>query len=188
MSGFINGMHRLSSGFSTECKAVLTSLKYNSCDGTEAVGAPNGCGSASGNVPDYFIGASGGGNIFTAACNVHDQCYSTLHSTRQACDVALGDSMRTVCLQIFDPTAVAWTTTPAGEVYELRSGCNLQAQAYETGLVSAMNQFKTWVQGRGLVWSFVAQALPSSEEAFQTAQHEAHCEYLKRKRENICGF
>jgi hypothetical protein len=172
----------------TSCQQALAAFDHLQCDGTERVGAPNGCGSTGGDVPDHFVGMPAAGNVFTSSCNAHDQCYSRVFATRQQCDVALGNAMRVVCAQIFDPDAVAWATTPPAEVYELQSGCNLQAQVYETALVSAMDSFKAWMQKRGIVGAIVADYLPSSIEAFDAAQHDAKCERAKTQRRNSCGF
>lgn len=170
------------------CKQAIAAFDYNQCDGTEQVGSPNGCGNSDGDVPDHFVGLPAAGNIFSSSCNAHDQCYSRTFATRQQCDVALGNAMRVVCGQIFDPDAPAWATTPPGEVYELLSGCNLQAQVYETALVSAMNSFKYWMQTHGVAGSIVAAFLPSSAEAFEAAQHDANCEYARERRRASCGF
>jgi len=82
-----------------ECAAIASKVD-SSCDlANPPLMDPNGCGSDGSEhlVPDYLF-VNGApvlrlGPIFSGACNLHDVCYGTHGSDKEACDMILHDDM-----------------------------------------------------------------------------------------------
>lgn len=172
-----------------DCQNALAAQELSQCSYEDLdLSPPNGCGSGASQsaVPDGFVGVPSLGPIFLDACNVHDTCYSTDSSHKPSCDVALGDSMRAVCAQRFDSNLPSWAGISLDQLLLLRSNCNAQAQAYETTLISDV--FRSYLQGIGAWNAFFSAVMPSSNAAYEAAQHNALCAKAKQTRQQFCGF
>lgn len=124
----------------------------------------NGCGKPGGfPIPDSLVvlddtydsslaaEAASFGNVFTAGCNLHDQCYATYSadSNKQECDEALEQDMV--------DSARAMIPTSRWTAFEL----NVKAQAY--------------AYSKGLAWGLIE--LIVSNAAYQVGQKEGKCRY-----------
>lgn len=171
------------------CGAALASLDELGCGVDDGVRprSVNGCGSGGADVPDYSVSAPTAGNIFTAACNAHDLCYGSFGSVKEDCDLKLGNAMRAVCAAYFDPNNPGWAEAVSlARRAQILSGCNLQSQAYETGLMSST--FQQWLAANlPSGWGWAAGQLPSAQDAFDAAQKEDACRDARAKKAQYCG-
>ncbi|MBI2396499.1 MAG: hypothetical protein HYV17_01790 [Xanthomonadales bacterium] len=149
------------------CRNANTALELAHCTVDDVVGPADGCGSGLSEpiVPDGYIGLDSTAYIFTAACNTHDGCYATPGQLKNVCDLELGNNMREACAEAFDPQNPIFATTNPEELARHRSQCNAQAQLYETGLM----------QGLPMLTHLTLDILPTSQAAYDEAQHEADC-------------
>ncbi|GAB1406185.1 hypothetical protein MASR1M8_01040 [Thermomonas brevis] len=109
----------------------------------------NGCGSSgiSGAVPDYLAAAPQLGNMFTAACNLHDVCYGTYNTNKNTCDAQLATDMYND----------AKREIPSSQWPRLEPYVRSQANAYAYGLADPLIEFFF------------------SNDAFNKAKTDAYC-------------
>src|SRR5690606_24316793 len=80
-----------------QCDAIAAKVPA-SCDlKNPPVFVANGCGRVGDPIPDHLmiegLVLSDFGQIFTGACNKHDECYSTYGTDKEACDLSLYTNM-----------------------------------------------------------------------------------------------
>jgi hypothetical protein len=62
----------------------------------------------------------------------------------------------------------------------------LIAPFYEISLIT--NIFRDYLNGLGTAGNIASWVLPSSQSAYDAAQHNAQCAKGKQDRERVCGF
>lgn len=137
-----------------KCAALVTEASQNQCDlSSVPILTPNGCGNNDFDVPDYLLARPSLGDIFRPACNDHDVCYGTFGTSKDSCDLVLGNKMRNTCSNLW-----------LGGITDMPlAACDEQASLYSGALQSP------------LVSKFI------SGPTFEQAQKEGHCRAIADK-------
>jgi len=134
-----------------QCATIEAQAAQNQCDlNNVPVLTRNGCGNKDFDVPDFLLARPSLGNIFTPACDDHDVCYGTFGTSKDSCDLVLGNKMRNACSAQF---AMGVTDMPF-------AACDEQASLYTGALQSPL--ISTFISG----------------PTFQQAQKEGLCRVI----------
>ena len=144
-----------------ECDAIAAKVS-GSCDlKNPPLMVTNGCGSGvtTNLVPDflsvYGVPVLRLGPIFEGACNMHDICYGTYFSSKEACDLSLNTNM--IKLARLRMTDAQWTTYgPFVKLQALGYSAGLQAPFIDGISGEAFNQAQ--LDGACRVYSGKAKA------------------------------
>ncbi|MDZ4377137.1 MAG: hypothetical protein U0973_03125 [Xanthomonadaceae bacterium] len=137
-----------------QCAAIETQAAQNQCDlNNVPVLIPNGCGNKDFDVPDFLLARPSLGAIFTPACDSHDICYGNFGTSKDSCDLVLGNKMRNACSEQF---AMGVTDLPF-------AACDEQASLYSGALQSPL--IATFISG----------------PTFQQAQKGGQCRFIKQQ-------
>lgn len=179
ISSPVGGGGRVIARQTLQCRQANIALEAADCDVNDVVSPVDGCGSGLSEplVPDGYVGLDSTAYIFAAACNDHDTCYATRGQWKNVCDAQLGNDMREVCAETFDPQSPVFANTNPDELARHRSQCNAQAQLYETGLL----------QGLPMLTHLTLDVLPTSQAAYDDAQHAADCAQKAAEQLYWCG-